>query len=199
MLKIEEKIALGATRPADPLNIPLGSEAFDALTGVQGVVSQKMEQLGGNIRYVIQPMGDGQSIPEALFMDWHTILIIGDGVKAAASAVKVKSPVPLGSEVEHQVTGVKGIVTERITFMNGCEWFTVGVKPTKDAPHGGSIQDSSFLFKKIGKGLVIADDPANTKEANDAVKAKPPGGPMIRVARPVAVSLNRAMRAPTRR
>ena len=179
--KVEEVIELGAKRPIDPLNIPLGTEVFDATSGLQGVAVQRIEQIGGNIRYAVQPLGDGSSVPEALNVDWHTLLVVGPGVSAAASKVKVRTDIKLGEEVKHRILGMVGVVVSKLTFMNGCEFLEVHGKQDKLRPNGTDLVDSSFLFEKIGRGLSITD--SGDDKATKAAKEKPPGGPMTRVVR----------------
>ena len=177
--KTEEKIEAGATRPIDPLNIPLGTEVFEALTQVQGIVTQRAEQISGNIRYAVQPPGDGSHVPEALMVDWHTLLVVGPGYSAVASKVTSRTDIKLGEEVEHSVNGMRGIAVEKTVFMNGCEFLEVHGKIDKEHPQGSIVCDSSFLWKKIGNGLGLQD--VGNEEAVQAAKDKPPGGPMTRI------------------
>ena len=179
--KVEEKISAGAVRPVDPLNIPLGTEVFEALTQIQGILVQRAEQISGNIRYAIQPPGGGADVPEALMVDWHTLLIIGPGYSAVASKVKSRTNIKLGEQVEHAVNGMRGIAVEKTIFMNGCEFLEVHGKIDKEHPQGSIVCDSSFLWKKIGNGLGLKD--VGDEAAVQAAKEKPPGGPMDRLPR----------------
>ena len=61
----------------------LGSEARDKVTGMQGIITSRSENLNMCNRYYIQPKWDnkGQKIPDGWWVDEMQIEVIGNGVK----------------------------------------------------------------------------------------------------------------------
>lgn len=177
--KVEEMVALGATRPADPLNIPLGSEVYDVITGLQGTLTQRIRCRHGNIRYGVQPLGLGGTIPEAMTLDYHTLLVVGPGTSAVASKVPNPTTIKINDRVHNRISGFEGIVAGIIEFFNGCEYLEVHGKATEKHPSGTTAVSQAFEWIKIDDGLNVPEAKPGKAEKADK-KAKPPGGPMTR-------------------
>jgi hypothetical protein len=169
-------------KPVDPLNIPLGTRVKEEITGLIGIVGMKSFNSAGNIRYAVQPMGDGTSVPEAIWFDYHTLLIVDAGVSVSVTPITKPTAIRMGEEVKHKISGVKGIVTEMVGFMNGCQHLVVQAKKTTTEDKHFRTEDDVGMWARLGDGL------AGPVAKPAAPKVKDPvGGPMIRIARPVAM------------
>ena|ERR1700756_2675110 len=175
--KAEEKIKLGATEPADPLNIPLGTEVFDVVTGIQGTLTQRVECIGGNIRYGIQPVGDGKVVLDTISLDYHTLLIVGPGCSAVRTEVANPTSIRVKDRVKNVASGFEGIVLGKITFFNGCEYLEIQGEGTKEKPTGSACYEQALMFIKVDDGL--NEKPAKVKA--EAETKRPLGGPMTRI------------------
>lgn len=164
-------------KPADPLNIPLGTCLKEEVTGAIGIAIMKSLNQEGNIRYALQPQGDGTIVPEALWFDWHTLWVMGPGVSASIPPITKPTVIRMGEEVKHKISGVTGIVVEMVGFMNGCQHLVVQAQGKKAEDKHFRTEDGvdMWIWKSIGMA------PALPKPV-----AEPVGGPMTRIARPVA-------------
>ena len=87
----------------------------------------------------------------------------------------IAQEIPLGAQVEDIVSGLRGIVTAKHMYLNGCTQYTVEPKTAKTSdgkPEAWRIDD--VQLKIVGKGLL--------PERPKAVKTKKaePGGPTVR-------------------
>lgn len=165
------------TKPVDPLNIPLGTRLKEEVTGVIGIAIMKSLNQEGNIRYALQPQGDGTHVPEALWFDWHTLLVVDAGVSANIPPITKPTAIRMGEEVKHKISGVTGIVVEMCGFMNGCQHLVVQAQGKKAEDKHFRTEDSvdMWIWKSIGMASALPKP-----------VAKPVGGPMTRISRPVA-------------
>lgn len=139
----------------------LGNIVRDVVTGFTGTAFNKTEFLNGNVQYNIQPKGENNSYPDCVSIDFHTLEFVDEGVAANAPKQVKDLNIPLGSEVEDITTGIKGIVTLKTFYLNGCISYMVDVKETMIKPAAAAWIDQSKL-KVIGKGI--------TKEYNKPEK-----------------------------
>lgn len=179
--KAEALIALGATRPADPLNIPLGTEVYDVITCFQGCLMQRIEASGGNIRYAVQPQGDGTTLPEGISFDYHSLLIVGPGCSAVRTSVANPTSIKVLDRVKDKVSGFEGIVNGKIIFLNGCEYLEVQGKATKEFPTGPIALSQAHFWTKVNDGLNIVEKAKKMVKALTDSSKRPPGGPMTRI------------------
>lgn len=155
--------------------IPLGSRVRCVLSGLTGIAATETLQINGNIRYDVQPKSeDGKSMPEAWVIDVQSLEVVDAGISERATAPRAHT-FNTGDKVIDQITGHEGIVTELVTFLNGCVFANVvprksGNALLTDAAPAGSMLPVERL-KYIGKGLTI---PATDK---------PTGGPSARAVR----------------
>jgi len=173
-----------AKKPAEPkvrTDIPMGLGVMvrDKVTGLTGIVAHKAEMLTGNIQWAIQPRGNGESVPDAMMIDYHLLEVLGEGVSKLLPPIDDTVTVRLGEEVEDILTGLKGVPIDKITFQNGCVYFWVQPKMDKKT---GKIPESKLVphgrLKTVGAGL---SKPEPKPPAAAAPPAKrPPGGPMRR-------------------
>jgi hypothetical protein len=179
------------TLPALDVAPKLGMFVRDRVTGFTGTLNTIAEMISGNTQYAIQPAcEDGSNaIPESQFMDHHTVEVIGLGVSASMTP-PAQATIQLGWKVEDIITGVKGIATEKITFLNGCVYFHVQPKAAKkeeaNAPKTTLFEHKRL--KKIGDGVVdqlkvMVNNAATAVKPEPviqapAVRTRSPGGPM---------------------
>jgi hypothetical protein len=114
------------------MEIKLGQTVEDASCGFRGIAIQRVEQLNGNIQIAIQPPcgEDKGAYPNAMFVDYHFVNVLDDGVSDRTTPVNEAKPIPLGSTARDKATGFSGVVIERIEYMNGC--VSYGVIPKHD-------------------------------------------------------------------
>ena len=162
----------------------LGCELEDRLTGFKGVAHQKMDTLDGNVRYALQPKGDGTTIPEAVWVDYHTLAKIGEGLSDCVVPLAVPSTIPLGSTVRDRISKSVGIAYVRVVYINGCEFFGVSVDVNvPDFSKKGGYMSTKYL-EFVDAGLNTPAAPAASPAQELAQPpSKPPGGPMERIRR----------------
>lgn len=114
--------------PTSALNIApaLGMLGRDRVTGLEGILTVRVNMLSGNEQFNIQPRCDpgAASIPEGQSVDVHMIEVIGLGVSENLTPI-AESEILLGQKVQDIVSGFTGVVTEKLTFLNGCVYFSV--------------------------------------------------------------------------
>lgn len=154
-------------------NIKLGSRVKDVITGFSGIATQRIDQLGGNIQYAIQPETlTGDAYPEGMCIDHHTIDVIDDGVSARATPAK-EITINLGEVVEDKASGLTGIAVQRATYINGCISYAVVPKIVTDGLMANNVTESWMSqdrLEVIGQGITPAAP----------VKKNVPGGPPSR-------------------
>lgn len=162
------------------MSIKLGSLVRDAITGFSGIAIQRLEQLNGNIQIAIQPQieeGQDNKYPEAMFIDHHTVDVIGEGVVARAVDELPRS-IKLGDEVTDKISGHKGIATEAATYINGCTSYWV---EPKGGLLGGEAKPGRWLNEVR---LEVSGKKVEVKQPEAAPDTgKKPGGPAQHVQR----------------
>jgi hypothetical protein len=167
----------------------LGNIVRDVTTGFTGTAFQYVELLTGSTQLAIQPLlkeGEthvlnAEGIPPAMNVDVDLLDYISDGI---ISRVKPAAPqdIRLGDEVEDNVTGLKGIVITRVTFINGCVYYHVqprqNEKQKKDAEFSGPSFFPSVRLKTVSSGVAEQMAPVLTMPAE-----KRPGGPSTKATR----------------
>lgn len=140
-------------------NIGLGFVAKDLVTGMRGVITCKAENYGSATRWSLQLFrSEGEKeYPNAYDID--EIQLALDPETQLAPMVEPSSPLNLnsidfGEEAEDTVTGFKGIVTAKYTFLNGCVHYRLETKPTKVKP-GTPVTSvfPSIRIRRVGKGV----------------------------------------------
>ena len=159
-------------------DIRAGMEVIEVVSKFKGHVTSRIDYLTGNTQFAIQPAGKGDDMPEAHFADWHTIGIIGPGHSAILPPIDSTVKITLGQPVKDKASGLVGVTTDRITFQNGCVYFSVLPPIDKKKP---AIQPSTVLLehKRLepqSKGVRL-DTPEPAPKV-DEPKKKATGGPM---------------------
>ena len=169
--------------PKSISDIVLGLEIRHLVTDLKGTITSMRERLSGQKQFMIEPRGDGTTIPDAIYTDWQTIEVIGNGLKHLVTPADTTVEVKLGQTVKHKITGFVGIAVERLTYMNGCVFFQVD--PTeeyiktldKNFPIKSQLFDHQFLEIIDEDPIVLPVAPKHTAEET----LKPTGGPSRRV------------------
>ena len=183
------------------MDIPLGSQVVDAVTGFTGIVTQRCKQFSGNIQYAVQPRckEDG-TLPEALYLDYHQLVITGPGESHRVVQPDDDCMIQVGDEVRDKVTDFAGIAIAEHTFMNGCIFFSVAPKVRREAllndvPAGNMLDSKRLVLAdpKLRMQRLKAKSPdqqtgwGGEPEATPEPETpkKPTGGPSSVVKRPV--------------
>lgn len=154
-------------------NIELGVNAEDIITGLKGVLVNKVEELSGNVRYAFQPRSeDGKGIPDAFEIDYHTIIVLDDGIKDKVIKAAPSQVIPLGSVCKHKYSSVRGVVIRRVTHFNGCVHY--GMVPDK-----GGMLDTVPKMEYLSELQIVVVHP----EVQVVKVEKPRGGPATKAVR----------------
>lgn len=130
----------------------LGNIVRDVITGFTGTAFNKTEFLNGNVQYNIQPKGENNSYPDCISVDFHTLEFVEEGCADKVPKQSKDLDIPLGSEVEDITSGIKGVVTLKTFYLNGCISYLVNIKETMIKPAAEAWVDQHKL-KVIGKGI----------------------------------------------
>jgi len=112
----------------------LGSKVKDLVTGITGVATSKIEYLNGCVHYGVLPhcSKDGKNAyPKVRFIDFQQLACLNNGVSELFMNPEWNPWFDLGTKVECEVTGFRGIVTARYTNLSGLIEYLV-VPKTKD-------------------------------------------------------------------
>lgn len=159
--------------------VKLGVEVRDRVSQFKGVVTQKIEQISGNVMYSVQPVSKKGEYPDAYDIDGHLLEVIGVGVSKLLPEVDDSVTIKLGEAVQDVVTGFKGMAVSKVTFQNGCVHFVVAGKVSKDGKELLSFSVNHKRLKKTGPG-VTGRYAKITKARDKSPGAKAPGGPSTR-------------------
>jgi len=166
----------------------LGNTVRCVVTGLTGIAYQTTELATGTIQYSVQPKLAGKepiagAIPDAISIDVQLLEYIDDGIAERVIQPEV-TPIKLGAEVEDVATGIVGMTTSKVTFVNGCVYFNVQPKQTKKQKEEGVIPDIQFIssnrLKQIGAGFS-----KHVEKNLDTPPEKRTGGPMTRARRAI--------------
>jgi hypothetical protein len=148
----------------------IGRRLLCKITGFSGICTSFREELGGTVAAGIQPACSADKtdvLPDAISLDIQTIDVIGDGVAALAKP-EPDVTVKLGDKVRDTITGTEGIALARVSFINGCVFFTVQGVVGQD----GKVPDQRFT--PWNQLEVIPAPPPKVKRTET-------GGPSIRM------------------
>jgi hypothetical protein len=165
--------------------ISIGNRVIDLSTGYTGTVMQKVELLGGTVQLSVQPDLDPanpRAYPDAMNIDAHTLEYIDEGIAARVTPAPdvATLEVQLGARVYDKVTGIEGIVTSRVTFLNGCVYFNVQPKSVVDKETGVTVLPDVHFVNHLRLGLFTTPLVDVKVPAASKVTGKVPGGPTNR-------------------
>jgi hypothetical protein len=158
-----------------PEDIQLGFRVRDAITGFTGHVIQRIDFMNGNVQFAVQPKGEPNAMPDALWIDWHTLDILDEGINDRVTDPTEDVEIRLGQKVEDKITGYTGIATMRCLYMNGCTSFSVAPRVNFHSTEQLKLPDVVWFDHKR---LKVLDAPAVvTPPAPADQKGRRPGGP----------------------
>lgn len=159
--------------------LALGVRGKDPVSGLTGFVIQKSEMITGNVQWAIHPEGDGTKVLDGNMIDQHLIEVLDAGFSGKVPPVDDTVTLKLGWKARDRVSGVEGILTEKVTFQNGCVYFALSPKAKKGATELPEPRLLSHMrLEKIDDGLAAIVRPPIEVAATQAPPAKlPPGGP----------------------
>lgn len=149
----------------------LGDEIKDRVTKLQGVCTSRSVYLHGCAMLGVQPeVGKDGKIPEGYSIDEPQCVVVKKGKVDLGELPKEKMEADLGDEVLDPISGVKGTVTGRCDFLNGCTRMCVQPKLDKD----GTMVTAEWFS---GPRLKV------TKKKSKPIPPpeKRPGGPMMKL------------------
>lgn len=164
----------------------LGAKVRCMISGYTGIATQQVELLSGTVQLAVQPpldpnAGTNGQYPEGANIDIQQLEYVEDGLLDRVVPAQA-TDIALGNEVEDTVTGFKGMTVSKHTFLNGCVYFHVQPKQTKEQREKGTIPLTEFFsagrLKIVGKGVA----PAARKELEKPVSTRT-GGPTTRMSR----------------
>jgi hypothetical protein len=158
--------------------VSLGCFATDVSTGVVGMITGKVHQLNGNVRWVMQPQSDDKkTLPDAFYIDYHFVQYKDKGVSDKATPPNPNATIlQLGSEVRDKVTGMQGVLMAWSLHMNGCIFYEIHERrlPKFEGDKITHLLTSETVEPLIGSKSVL-ETPKET--------TRPPGGPTTRAKR----------------
>lgn len=156
--------------------ITIGCVATDITSGFEGTVTSRNELFNGNVQFAVQPKAikGAEKLPEAYSIDEVSLKFKSKGVSESAVAPQA-TDIKVGDEVEDIISGHKGIVTTKTTFLNGCVYFDV-VKPANEAKK----IESTAMFLSCTR---LKKTSAKTVTPITVKGEKPTGGPSTRAQR----------------
>lgn len=165
--------------------VRLGATVRDAITGFTGTASSRVDMMGGNVQFAVQPKLTSEAkpgeFPDAMNIDHHTLEFVDAGL---SDRVTTPGPitVQLGDKVKDIVTGIEGIATSRVTFMNGCIYYNVQQQKVLDKQTGiEGVPDVMFVAQV--RLETVKPAVAAVKPAAKSASGKAPGGPATRAQR----------------
>lgn len=140
--------------------IALGYRAKDKVTGLEGLIVCKTENYGSATRWSLQLSKIGENdkeYPHCYDID-QVQLELTSGVRVIDPVLPdptSNTVVSLGEEAEDTITGFKGIVTSKCTFLNGCIFYRLETKPTKEKMNEVVAQAfPAIRIRRLGRGVV---------------------------------------------
>ena len=153
------KTKLSATPTEDFTPPPAGTNLMgykvrDDASLLTGLVMLCQTTFDGNLRYGVQPQGFGSDLPKMYMFDASHVTAVGKGLSDRVVPVSKPTDILPGEEVQHRISGMKGIAVECIRSFSGCEHLVV--KTRSDGSMMASdkeFTDFSHLMVKVGPGL----------------------------------------------
>jgi hypothetical protein len=157
----------------------LGKFLRDRASGVEGFGTSLHELLSGTVRIGLQPQsGDATALPDPYEIDEQLLEIIDENKSLDALPVATNVPfLPLGAEVKDRISGLKGVITGRVTFLSGCVYYKVTTQGKTDRL--GSPIDTFLSAQRITLRKAEAKAAKEMK-----AEASPTGGPTVKAFKP---------------
>lgn len=128
----------------------LGQHVRDKASGYTGHINSHHITLTGIVQWGIQPRVTADKpgeLPPAYSVDGFLLEVLDEGYADEVPKPDSTVTILLGEEVEDQVSKVRGIADEVVTFQNGC------VTAPQKADKKIRVFCSHRQLKRVGKGL----------------------------------------------
>lgn len=149
----------------------LGMKVRDVTSGFAGYVTAIIERIDGMAQLGVQPeMKKGDNVfPKATYIDPVVLEVTGIGIAKKLQPRDTTVTLNLSDKAEDTVTGLVGIVTERVTFLNGCVFLLVTGRreDRKDEAPSSFASHTRFRLVTPSESKPVIEEPAKA----------PPGGP----------------------
>lgn len=132
----------------------LGTIVQDSITGNKGMLTHLQRETGGELFYLFQPRGLSPKTGEPVdnYFITSARILGGEVIEAPYLGEDI-----IGTSVEDDATGFKGIASASILHINGC--LHIEIQPTGTVKETGArIKPHEFDIRRL-KGEVRADDP----------------------------------------
>ena len=142
-------------KSVNPNNVSLGHAVANKIYGYEGIVTCRIDHLNGMLQFIVKTQCKEGELPETKACDAAELVRLkGSPLKdvQVVNDCNTKTPaeigVELGDEAKHTLTGIKGVVVEIWTSINGKIEICIGIKEKfKDDDY---ILDDSIWFE-VGK------------------------------------------------
>jgi hypothetical protein len=159
------------TETAMPV-VRLGNIAECEVTGLRGTITQILTPAVGAKQLAIQARGNGETVPEALYVDEYLIKFIDNGV-----ADRVPAPAALkfdfGQEVREMASDQVGVIVACAIHLNGCVYFGITTK--------SRANKSPETFYVNQERLTLVSEGFKEQLPKSEGTQRQPGGPSTRV------------------
>lgn len=181
----------------------LGKTVRDQISGLVGLAQGHVVLINGNVRYSVQPPGDGTKILDPHDIDEHSLIVVDDGPTVDVILPDANIAAALGDLVRDLLTGRQGIVDMVVTSVNGCTYLRMTEQASKDdkLKLNDSLYGTHDRFELLESGAFARmRAEANIKKkgllerVTDAVTGKKP----IKDDAPAAAPLNERLTPPAR-
>ena len=127
--------------------ISLGNIIRDITTGMTGTCTSRTDFMTGNVQYTIQPTitKGASAAPEGLSCDELQLDYVSAGAADRVTPAPDNIGITLGHTVTDIVSGFTGIATKKITFMNGCVYYVVVAKMSKN----GTVKEAFCEYQHL--------------------------------------------------
>lgn len=167
------------------MEFQLGQVLKDKVSGFKGIATNRTEFMTGNVQFQLQSKGgllSRFSVGQLGTFDQHQLGFVKHGDVVSIESVR-DTGIVLGAKVKDIVSGIIGIATQKVTFLNGCVYYTV-VPPASEGSL--EVKDVFIEYKRLAtvnkgvtaalsKNIAILDPAASksTKPANEVAVGGP--------------------------
>lgn len=145
--------------------IELGSYVTDEATGLEGMVVNLQIEMDLSEFYCFQPRGLNPKTSQPVDSMWLVEKRLSGGKRIASPELPTHV---LGTLVEDEASGFKGIAVSMVYHINGCVHFNVQAKGLQDT--GAPIQTCNFDIRRLRGEAIIS----MTKEEQKKSEVKNP-------------------------
>lgn len=129
----------------------IGVTVREMVTGFEGTVTRKMENLSGFTQWCVTPPSVDNTYPDGTFLDPHTLEVTGEGVANLLTPPEESPELKLGAKVKDKYSDFTGFIVSRIYEMNGCMQLVVS---------SPQLQDGKIVCEGMSaNSLVVVEEP----------------------------------------